>query len=178
MNLGVVWIFFFLLFQMNSWAVWGRRFGLYVAWNQMGLPDLFETIMLFQRHAVWLVRFHCTEWESKIYPHGSIIQTWQLYPLPGPFWALSLSLPFFGNNQQNLGIMCCGERRVFIWAGARVTAASCSPWTFSGSSLHSQGEETSFQGRKRGQETQLEGSNWTTCENCKSYNMIIGRTPK
>ena len=92
---------------MKSWAVSARSFGLYVAWNQMGLLHLFEMIMLFQRHAVWLPHFHCTEQESEIHPHGSITQTWQLYSLPGPFWALSLSLPFSGNNQQNLGIMCC-----------------------------------------------------------------------
>ena len=105
--------FFFLLFQMKSWAVWGRRFGLYVAWNQMGLLDLFETIMLFQRHAVWLVRFHCTERESKIYPHGSITQTWQLYPLPGPFWALSLSLsPSLEITNKTLGL-CVVGRDVF-----------------------------------------------------------------
>ena len=112
MNLGVVLqiFFIFLLFQMKSWAVSARRFGLYFAWNQMGLLHLFEMIMLFQRHTVWLPHFHCTEQESEIHPHGSITQTWQLYSLPGPFWALSLSLsPSLEITNKTSGLCVAGE---------------------------------------------------------------------
>ena len=87
-------------------------FGLYVAWNQMGLLDLFETIMLFQRHAVWLVHFHCTEQESKIYPHGSI--TTDLATLSPPRAVLScLSLsPSLEITNKTLGL-CVVGRDVF-----------------------------------------------------------------
>ena len=99
-----------VLFQMKSWAVLVRRFGLYIAWNQMGLLDLFETVMLFQRHVLWLVHFHCMEQESKINPDGSITQTWQLYPLPGPIWALCLSLsPSLEITNKTLGLRVAGR---------------------------------------------------------------------
>lgn len=116
-----------VLFQMKSWAVMARRFGLYIAWIRWDFFDLFETMSALQRH-VWLVHFHCMEQESKINPDGSITQTWQLYPLPGPIFELSVSLsPSLEITNKTFGIMCCGERCVFIWAGAQVTAANAVP---------------------------------------------------